>query len=95
MKVFSSSATCLCVSVEFQLQKLFQSDGVDPPVRHLYHMPFLWLSHMACGIFIPQPGIESRPAVGVQSCNLWPTWEFSQIPLLSCKCPKVTFVYLF
>ena len=39
---------------------------------------FFWLSHMACGILVPQPGIEPGPsAVKAWSPNHWTAREFS------------------
>ena len=46
---------------------------------------FFWSHHMACGLLVPRPGIESRPpAVGLWSPNHWTAWEFP--PIL--KIPK-------
>ena len=37
---------------------------------------FFWPHHSACGILVPQPGIEPRPlAVSAWSPNHWPTRE--------------------
>ena len=38
---------------------------------------FFWPCHMACGILVPQPGIELRPSkVRAQSLNHWTTRQF-------------------
>ena len=38
---------------------------------------FFWPCHMACGILVPQPGIEPRPSkVRAQSLNHWTTRQF-------------------
>ena len=38
---------------------------------------FFWPRHVACGILVPQPGIEPGPsALKVQSPNHWTTREF-------------------
>ena len=37
---------------------------------------FVWLHHAACGILVPQPGIEpAPPAVAARSCNHWTARE--------------------
>ena len=43
---------------------------------------FFWSAarHAACGILVPQPGIESRPlAVNERSPNHWPAREFPPV----------------
>ena len=38
---------------------------------------FIWPCHMACGFFIPPPGIEAGAlAVIAVSPNRWTTWQF-------------------
>lgn len=96
MKVFLFQSYMSLFICGVPTPKLFQSDGVDPPVWRLYHLSFLWLSHMACGILIPQQGMESRPAVGeCRGVVTWTTWEFSVTRFLSCQYPKLTLVLLF
>ena len=37
-----------------------------------FFFPFSWLHHVACGILVPQPGIEPVPsAVKAQNPNHW------------------------
>ena len=47
-------------------------DRCHPPIA----FPFFWLSHKACGILVPRPGIEPVPlAVEAWSLNHWTTRE--------------------
>ena len=44
--------------------------------------------HMACGIFVPWPGIKtSPPALEVQNFNHWTTREVPRLPNLFTFCP--------
>ena len=44
---------------------------------------FFWLHHSACGILVPQPGIEPRPsAVKAQSPKHWTAREFPNVLFL-------------
>ena len=41
---------------------------------------FFWPCHVACGILVPQPGIEpGLSVVRVRSPNHWTTWEFLEL----------------
>ena len=45
-------------------------------VLFYYYYFLFWLSHTACGILVPQPGIEPRaPAVRAQSPHHWTARE--------------------
>ena len=42
----------------------------------VFYFIYFWPSHLACGIFLPQPGTEPMPpAVGVWSFNNWTSRE--------------------
>ena len=41
---------------------------------------FFWPYHKACGILVPQPGIDPRPSpVKARSPNHWTTGEFPKL----------------
>ena len=41
---------------------------------------FFWPHHVACGMLVPQPGIEPTPlAMKAQSLNLWTAGEFPRL----------------
>ena len=41
---------------------------------------FFWLCPVACGTFVPQPGIEPiPPAVGAQNLNQWTAREVPKV----------------
>ena len=65
-----------------QMIKLtFANNGATPFLLALSsYMPFFFFflrpHHLACGMFVPRPGIElTPPALGVQSLNHWTTRE--------------------
>ena len=48
---------------------------------------FFGRTHEACGILVPQPGIERRPsAVKAQGPNHWTTREFPRLVLKNGIC---------
>ena len=54
-----------------------------PRDKHLFFffLILFWPHHMACGILVPQAGIESKPPpVEVQRLNPWTSREASQLP---------------
>ena len=56
---------------------------------------FFWLCHAACGISVPQPGIEPRPsAVRVQSPNHWVVKEVSKKNFNERKNPLIILLSL-
>ena len=47
---------------------------------------FFWLRHVACGILVPQPGIEPvPPAAEAQSPNRWTAREVPHLIFLTLK----------
>ena len=55
----------------------FCSLGPTFVFRFLFFGSFFWPCHAACGILVPQPGVELvPPAVEVQSINHWTAREF-------------------
>ena len=49
---------------------------------------FFWLHHVACGILVPQPGIEPvPPAAEARSLNHWTAREFSKNEILLFATP--------
>ena len=76
---------------------------ISPPGEHPYvcvcicNLTFFWLSHMACGIFVPWPGIEPWPLQW--SPNHWTGREFpflkkSHIFLKTNACTVFFFVHI-
>ena len=50
-----------------------------------FHCDCFWPRSTACGILVPQPGIEpTPPAVEVQSVNHWTTREVPFIVIFIC-----------
>ena len=46
---------------------------------------FFWLHHVACGILVPQPGIQPLPpAVEARSLNPWTAREVPPLPVFLC-----------
>ena len=82
----SDSGPCQCACTSFS-QDGFQHEGLwevgrtyyglAPPPVFCFCFLFFWLHHTACGILVPQPGIEPvPPPVGAWSPNHWTAREF-------------------
>ena len=61
-----------------------------------------WPCHVACGILVPQPGVEpAPPAVEVQSLNHWTTKEVPDFIVFKCvsymteeKCKRLAYIHV-
>ena len=55
-----------------------QEKRVNKAVSILFYLFIFWLHHVACGILVPQPGMEPvPPVVGGWSFN---HWIFREVP---------------
>ena len=80
---------CVCVCIYICIY-------IYRPLSKLHRTFFFWLSHEACGILVPWPGIEpGPPAVEAQSPNHWTSREFPLSTfwkhLLSLLCAVIMF----